>query len=203
MDTHAPSAGASARFAPTVVGTTQISDQQWLLVVDTDAYAGNFECYMAAYVTGQVGGCGVGEEVVAALPEADRAALAWVAEVIGQEEDEHGVHRPVRIEPTPGFFNDGRGQHFRDGTEPPNGLFLDKPWPAYQSVAILFTVLPTPEQIEQLQERARTFCARYTRAQSAALGLADVLAPVAPVQILGLRLLEEARTTRLVACFPA
>jgi hypothetical protein len=203
MDTQLPIPAASALFAPTVVGTTQISDQQWLLVIDTDAYAGNFERYMAAYVTGQVGGCGVGEEVVAALPEADLAALAWVAEVIGQEVDEHGVCRPVRIEPTPGFFNDGRGQHFRDGAQPPNGLFLDRPWPAYQSVAIPFTALPTPEQIAQLQERARTFCARYTRAQSTMLGLADVLAPVVPVQILGFRILEEARATRLIAHFPA
>jgi hypothetical protein len=199
MDAQPHIPAASALFAPTVVGTTQLTDQRWLLVVDTDAYAGNFERYMTAYMTGQVGECAVGEEVVAALPEADLTALAWVAEVIGQEVDEHGVHRPVRIEPTPGFFNDGRGQHFRDGEAPPNGLFLDKPWPAYQSVAILFTALPSPEQIRQLQERARTFCARYTRAQSATLGLADVLAPAAPVQILGFRILEEALATRLVA----
>ena len=36
--------------------------QEWLFVITTDQYAGNFEREMCAFITGMVGECGVGDE---------------------------------------------------------------------------------------------------------------------------------------------
>lgn len=40
----------------------------YAFVIDTDSYAGNFEREMTAYLTGIVGECEVGEELVEELP---------------------------------------------------------------------------------------------------------------------------------------
>jgi len=39
-------------------------DRLWIFLIDTDSYAGNFEREMCAYMTGRVGECGVGDEMV-------------------------------------------------------------------------------------------------------------------------------------------
>lgn len=61
----------------------------WGVAIDTDAYSGNFEREMCAYITGFVGECGVGEEFLEYFPfEGDR--VLWVADV-------HGCARPCTI----------------------------------------------------------------------------------------------------------
>lgn len=61
-------------------------------IIVTDSYAGNFEREMCAYLTGQIGECGVGSEFVSLLedsrPEFDNMI---------QVADEYGCYRPVEI----------------------------------------------------------------------------------------------------------
>ena len=85
------------------------------LIVDTNAYAGNFERESVAFATGLVGECGVGgEEAEQAREEMSSASIQWW--------EKHGLHlpddeeypclRPAAIYPTVGFFNNGYGGHF-------------------------------------------------------------------------------------------
>ena len=85
-------------------------------VIDTNLYAGNFERPMCAFVTGQVGECGVGEKEAEIFEEEveDEEFRAAVEDLIGAEPDDHGCHRPAKIYPTPGWFNNGNGGHYRE-----------------------------------------------------------------------------------------
>jgi len=88
---------------------------EYLLVVDTEDYSGNFERPMCAWITGQVGECGVGSRV-AEVAEKDlpEEVFEWCQEhVVSKPDDDNGCRRPVAIRPTPGWFNNGRGGHFR------------------------------------------------------------------------------------------
>lgn len=64
----------------------------FVFIIDTDTYAGNFERQLCAYVTGHVGDCGVGREVVdkdLEYPELD------ILQVAG----ETSTYRPCSIYP--------------------------------------------------------------------------------------------------------
>ncbi len=89
----------------------------YLFVIDTDTYAGGFERQMCAYLTGQVGECGVGKENTKLAEQEIPEAVSRLEEMIKQIPDEHGCNRPVSIFPTLGWFNHGAGGHFRDGQE--------------------------------------------------------------------------------------
>lgn len=88
-------------------------DCAFLFVVDTDAYSGNFEREMCGYMTGQFGECGVGDEE-AQLFEEEVSDEINFSEIIQHIPDENGCHRPATIWPTPGWFNNGMGGHFKD-----------------------------------------------------------------------------------------
>lgn len=72
----------------------------WAFVIDTDAYAGNFEREMTAYLTGVIGECKVGEELVEELPINFKNSVQQVA-------DEHGCYRPTScwLEPRSNKYN--------------------------------------------------------------------------------------------------
>ncbi len=85
----------------------------FLVVIDTDSYAGNFERDLCAYITGTVGECGVGDDMAALFKEEtglEPLPTMW-------EPDEHGCHRPVTSYPTPGWFNAGCGRCYLDTPE--------------------------------------------------------------------------------------
>lgn len=87
------------------------------LIVDTSAYAGNFERAAVAFATGLVGDCGVGEEeAAAARAELSQEDLTFWADQVIPVDDE-GCSRPVEIWPTPGWYNHGLGEHFPDTPE--------------------------------------------------------------------------------------
>lgn len=94
----------------------------YVLVVDTEQYAGNFERQMCAYMTGCAGECGVGEKEAEMFIKKYGGA-EWndeesrFAEIIMQIADEHGCARPVNVWPTPGWFSNGMGGEFRPGQE--------------------------------------------------------------------------------------
>ena len=92
-----------------------------VVAIDTTDYSGNFEREMCAFVTGQVGECGVGEELVEeAQEELARDTFnntgEWIEEHIVDEADDSDCpcHRPCSIWPTPGWFSNGMGGHYHD-----------------------------------------------------------------------------------------
>lgn len=124
-----------------------------VFIVDTDSYSGNFERPMCAFMTGAIGECGVGGEYI----DADARDMS---EMIVQVADEHGCHRPVAIEATPGYVNDGWGRQVTEAVADQEGW--DKPrWPAYQSVAIFFEEALTADDISYLKDRAEQFAKTF------------------------------------------
>lgn len=69
-------------------------NEGYAFVIDTNSYAGNFEREMTAYLTGVVGDCTVGEQLIETLPINFENKIQQVA-------DEHGCYRPTTcwIEP--------------------------------------------------------------------------------------------------------
>jgi len=91
----------------------------YMVIIDTDKYSGNFEREMCAFITGEIGDCEVGDkERSIALEELDPVVRGWFQRNIVQIADEHGCERPVTLETTPGWFNDGYGTDWKDNADP-------------------------------------------------------------------------------------
>lgn len=149
----------------------------YLFVIDTLEYAGNFDRQLTAWCTGVVGECEFGKEYAFAFTAAFPQSL--IPERVLSLPDTHGCHRPCVPYPTPGWSNDGHGNHFFDTVHP---------YPAYQSVAIFFEELPTAYDIDFLQRRASSY---------RPLGPFD-----SPCTITGYRVLHHQETERCVALYP-
>lgn len=104
-----------------------------IIVIDTEQNAGNFEREMCAYITGQYGECGVGDSIAQKVA-ADIQHYHWWTSNIRAEPDDNGCRRPVTIYPTPGWFNNGNGKHYRD--DPAN--YADAKAAAIQSMTDYF-----------------------------------------------------------------
>ena len=122
------------------------------IIIDTEDYAGNFERPMVAYITGQLGDCGVGEgsqlEALAELPEDIRE---WFDDNV-EEHSDNGCYRPAKIAITPLWANDGKGNFSKVSADDPTGF------PAYLSVAFVVSEWPPDNIIACILERARSFC---------------------------------------------
>lgn len=71
-------------------------------IVDTDKYSGNFEREMCAFVTGQVGECGVGDEYADSFEEEFGEDFTYkVGDMMEGVPDDHGCFRPVGISTAP------------------------------------------------------------------------------------------------------
>ena len=103
-----------------------------VLVIDTDQYSGSFEREMVAFMTGQIGDCGVGDEEAATFvkehPDMD------LEDVVSSQVDEIGCWRPATIWPSPGDD------------------------PDYNSVACFLNKLPPEPQLLFLVDRAKKYC---------------------------------------------
>jgi hypothetical protein len=109
----------------------------YLIIIDTNKYSGNFERAMCAYITGVVGECGTCEKCKdIALKELNQETIDWFEDNVVQVPDEHGVLRPCAIRPTPGWFNDGVGNNWRDGADP-----QEVKWKKIESVTKYYTPL--------------------------------------------------------------
>jgi len=130
----------------------------YVVIVDTEQYSGNFERAMVAFITGQVGECEVGQEQAdVARAELSADVLQWFDDNTMQLPDDHGCHRPANLAPTPGWYNDGNGNHkkLKEGS-------TKKPkYPAYLSVEMQFYRPPSPAIREVISERAVRFCAEH------------------------------------------
>ena len=89
---------------------------EFLFVIDTEQYAGNFERELCAWCTGQIGMCEVGSEEAAdfkAEHPAEYAEFSRVVEQFSRDEDDHTL-RPACLVATPGWLNNGLGYNYRD-----------------------------------------------------------------------------------------
>lgn len=68
--------------------------KQYLFIIDTADYAGNFERELCAYITGRIGGCGVGDDMAGLFLK--EMGLEQFENVIEQPDD-HGCWRPTSI----------------------------------------------------------------------------------------------------------
>lgn len=103
--------------------------EQYILCLDTDQYAGNFERPTTAYATGKLGDCNVGAkeadlfetETNAMVDEGtlDEDVLNEIDDKILQVPDERGCYRPCAIQVTPGWVNDGMGNEYRQSINIP------------------------------------------------------------------------------------
>jgi hypothetical protein len=107
----------------------------WIFVIDTDDYAGNFERDMCAYLTGEIGECEVGEEFAEEyFKETGEAKYeSRFCNIIESRSDDHGCHRPCSI------------------------WLSKRKKPVYNSVAIFFGNRPTDDDIKFMKERAMKF----------------------------------------------
>lgn len=97
---------------------TEPSVPACIFVVDTDSYAGNFERDMTAFITGQLGECGVGDTNAKLMKDQFPDEAEAFEEIIGSEADEHGCSRPCTCWPTPGYYGDGHGGTYTDADDP-------------------------------------------------------------------------------------
>lgn len=145
-------------------------------LVDTNSYSGNFERQLVAWMTAKAGdddhGSEIVEEVYRTFPP---DILVWFDEYTLVASDDRGYERYADIAPTPGWYNDGKGGHFKEG-EGPGGEY-----PAYQSVEVAFDAIPPANVIEFMIERAKVF---------AATPKGNMARYITPFEILGFRLIE-------------
>jgi len=155
---------------------------RYVFVVDTEQYAGNFERELCGYIAGRTdypethGGL----EVAIARLEITKEVWKYLQEHVircAEQPDDLPIDTPVIIYPTPGWFNDGMGGHFKEGQETEayksykqtvekyiaehKGATLKvnptlSKFPAYLSVGIFFDEAPPHEIITMLKNRAYT-----------------------------------------------
>lgn len=110
-------------------------DCPYALIVNLDAYTGNFERKFCAYVMGAVGECGVGKDMRALFLRESPMQYNELADLTQPVPDERGCWRPVSIYDDP------------SDAEP------------YNSLVIFLGSQPSDEELEIIVERARKFCA--------------------------------------------
>ena len=102
----------------------------WIVKINTNSYAGNFEREMCAYCTGHIGDCGVGNDYV------DECVSDAFCDTLDFIPDEFGCYRPCSIgvsQPTPHDF------------------------PSNYSVLIHFQVKPDAHQLGLIRRLAKEF----------------------------------------------
>lgn len=161
-----------------------------IVKINTEQYAGNFERELCAYVTGQYGECGVGDLIAQGARKSIKN-LVWFEHHLQWDSDEFDCCRPVIIQPTEGWFNNGMGKCYKtEGAdferakdeaveayrEYHRGVQDQKSeefyvryraawhgWPAWNTVGILIDDLPVPAEVMiEIQKRAEAFC-RFRR----------------------------------------
>jgi len=108
-----------------------IQETVYIVVIDTNRYAGNFEREMCAFCTGLTGDCGVG---VDEKKEFEEAYNDYMFDDMGVWRDKEGnCRRPVELVEKDSVYN---------------------------SVGILFNSIPNKEQLDIIEKRAREYAKR-------------------------------------------
>lgn len=132
------------------------TEPKWSFVVDTEDYAGNFERELTCYVVGRCDAYGEHSgggyrEMFAKDFEGKDPFEDLVEDRINDPGDDGIMRAPMDVAPTPGYENDGAGNHrpIAAGAKPK--------WPAFNSVAIFLSRKPTGEELSILVRRAQAF----------------------------------------------
>lgn len=129
--------------------------KHYRIVIDTENYAGNFERRMCAFLTGQIGEGSIGEGAdLVTKYSSDIKYLDWWNNHIVKKQPVGNYHgkSPVWTSITPGWWNNGRGLHYREGER-----LKSEKFPAYLSLEIYVSEIPSDDAIEELVERAKYF----------------------------------------------
>lgn len=85
----------------------------WYVLIHTNAYAGNFERELVAFITGLIGECGVGEEEAKiARDKLHENVRQWFTDNVVYENDGEGVWRPAILAANPNYWGDGYSNVF-------------------------------------------------------------------------------------------
>lgn len=132
------------------------TEPKWTFVVDTDSYAGNFERELACYVVGQCDDHGEHRggpyrEMYERDFKGKDPFEDLVEHRINDPGDDGIMRAPMDLAPTPGYENDGHGNHrpIASGKKPKH--------PAYNSVAIFLSRKPKDKELKILVARAKAF----------------------------------------------
>lgn len=158
------------------------------LVIDTDAYSGNFERQLASFCTGEAGETHGREEAAEfrdLWAEFRDPGSNPFPSLVGRFANDHGSEEVGHIWPTPGRVNDGMGTHMdRAEFDALPDRASRHAWPCYESVAIMLADRPDRETLDLVRKRAETYAARGA-------GFGRVRQPF---RILGLRLVTRVTT---------
>ena len=131
---------------------------EWVFLIKTDSYAGNFERALCGYITGMVGECGVGGleaqvfyEEMGLVPDGadwDGVSVESIGEdwnnpfalIVAKRADEHGCCRPAGM---------------------CGGDCVSIPDHGTTTSAIFFSEKPNPELIQIMCDRAQKYCDDY------------------------------------------
>lgn len=131
----------------------------YLVVIDTNQYSGNFERELTGYVTGVYGECEVGKKEAEIFEEEveDEALAEELGNIIESRRDDRGCYRPCAIATTPYRRNNGAGVHYSVDSDDADGYH------AYESVEIYFREEPTKEMLQLIIERAKAFTEYWSK----------------------------------------
>lgn len=140
-------------------GDIQLEDgDNFVLIIDTNQYSGNFHREMSAYLLNAPVLIDLGEGPTAEDEEFEEDAEEDPRLLVMQDMVDIRTHVEYGdttndIWPTPGRLNDGMGKHF-------NAKPGQKGFPAYESVAIFLKSPFNAEQMEIVKGRAEKFAQR-------------------------------------------
>lgn len=126
----------------------------YILVIDTDAYSGNFERELGGYVAGAFDGRGHGQKEAANFKSAVVLAGSITKKLREVNHLEYG-DLTVTIRATPGRRNNGTGQCFDEDSK----RLPKRSYPAYESVAIFLREPLTEEELDVVKRRAHEYAA--------------------------------------------
>lgn len=90
-----------------------MNENCWIFVIDTNQYAGNFEREICAYITGEIGDCSVGDEMLTFFAEETDKNKEFFKKHILQICDEDGCSHPCEIYINPNWLKLGYGSTYR------------------------------------------------------------------------------------------
>lgn len=131
----------------------------FVIVIDTDKYSGNFEREISAFCLGAFDedrwhGRAEADEFEEATEHDPR--LEGIKKKVTSKRHNEYDEVTNTIWPTPNRLNDGYGNHF-DAKEGEKG------WPAYESVAVFVDKELTSEELELVRLRATLYAEEFTK----------------------------------------
>ena len=138
-------------------------EENYIIIVDTDKYSGNFETEMFGYVTGIVSESiydrGYAEKSIKDDYEDYKEYFDWWNNNVSEYlfDDEYG-EQPVGIIPTTGYYNDRFGKIFK---EDKNKKVIKRKYPSYQSVGIAVRSELPQNVLDTFKKRVYDFCSNH------------------------------------------